>query len=81
MAEQLQGFSLGGGGGGGGALTLVLGTHCKTESQSCGCRLEKRGLSLTQQLSEGELSEGAFPIGAVVVSLASPSKPSWMSYD
>ena len=44
---------LGGGGeegglgarGGGGALSLVLGTHCKTDSRSCGCRLEKRGLS------------------------------------
>ena len=39
--------------GGGGALTLVLGTHCKTDSWSCGCRLEKRGLSQTQELSEG----------------------------
>ena len=59
---------------GGGALTLFLGTHCKSDSQSCGYRLEKRGLSQTQELSEGGLSEGALPVGAVVVSLASP----WM---
>ena len=65
------------GGGGGGALTLVLGTHCKTDSRSCGCRLEKGGLSLTQ---EGAV-RGAFPVGAVVVSLASPRKASWISYN
>ena len=50
-------------GGGGGILTLVLGTHCKTDSWSCGCRLEKRGLSQTQDLSEGGLSEGHFLLG------------------
>ena len=65
----------------GGALTLVLGTHCKTDSRSCGCRLEKRGLSQAQELSEGGLSEGEFPIGAVVISLASPRKASWISYN
>ena len=43
-----------------GALTLVLGTHCKTDSWSCGCRLEKGGLSRTQEFSEGGLSEGHF---------------------
>ena len=54
---DLTGVSVPGGGGGGGerglgargwgggALTLVLGTHCKTDSRSCGRRLEKRGLS------------------------------------
>ena len=57
--------------GGGGALTLVLGTHCKTDSWSCGCRLEKKG---------GGAVRGAFPIGAVIVSLASPRKASWISY-
>ena len=31
-----------GGGGGGGGGTLVLGTHCKTDSGSCGCRPEKK---------------------------------------
>ena len=50
-------------GGGGGALTLVLGTHCKTDSRSCGCRLEKGGLSRTQELSGGGLSEGHFLLG------------------
>ena len=65
----------------GGALTLVLGTHCKMDSRGCGCRLEKRGLSQTQQLSEGGLSEGALPVGAVVVSLASPRKASLISYN
>ena len=35
------------------------------------------GLSQTQKLSEGELSE--FPVGTVAVSLASPSKASWIS--
>ena len=53
-------------GGGGGALTLVLGTHCKTDSQSCGCRLEIGGLSQTQELSGGGgggLSEGHFLLG------------------
>ena len=70
----------GGGGGGGGALILVLGTHCKTDSWSCGCRLEKRGLSQTQDLSEEGLSEGhLIPVGAVVVSLASPRKASLIS--
>ena len=49
--------------GGGGALTLVLGTHCKTDPQSYGCRLEKRGLSQTQELSGGGLSEGHFLLG------------------
>ena len=55
----LHGYALGrggGGGGGGGALTLVLGTHCKTDSRSCGCRLEKGGLSQTQ-------AEGHFLLG------------------
>ena len=47
----------------GGALTLVLGTHCKTDSRSCGFRLEKGGLSLTKELSEGGLSEGHFLLG------------------
>ena len=51
------------GGGGGGALTLVLGTHCKTDSRSCGCKLEKGGLSQTQELSGGGLSEGHFLLG------------------
>ena len=73
--------ALGWGGGGGGALTLVLGTYCKMDSRSCGCRLEKIGLSQTQELSEGGLSEGAFPVGAVVVSLANPGKASWISYN
>ena len=45
-------------GGGGGALTLVLGTHCKTDPLSCGCRLEKRGLSQAQELSEGHFLLG-----------------------
>ena len=49
--------------GGGGALTLVLGTHCKTDSRSCGCRLEKGGLSRTQELSGRGLSEGHFLLG------------------
>ena len=53
----------GGEGGDGGALTLVLGTHCKTDSRSCGCRLEKRGLSQIPELSEGGLSEGHFLLG------------------
>ena len=48
---------------GGGALTLVLDTHCKTDSQSCGCKLEKRWLSQFQELSEGALSEGHFLLG------------------
>ena len=48
---------------GGGPLALVLGTHCKTNSRSCGCRLEKRGLSQTQELSEAGLSEGHFLLG------------------
>ena len=39
------------------------GTHCKTDSRSCGCRLEKRGLSQTQELSGGGLSEGHFLLG------------------
>ena len=51
------------GGGGGGALTLVLGTHCKTDSRGCGCRLEKGGLSRTQEPSGGGLSEGHFLLG------------------
>ena len=45
-------------GGGGGVLTLALGTHCKTDSRSCGCRLEKKGLSQTQELSEGGCQRG-----------------------
>ena len=49
-----------------GALTLVLGTHCKRDSRSCGCRLEKRGLSQTQELSEGGLSEGHFLLAWLV---------------
>ena len=65
------GWGWGGKSGGGGALTLVLGTHCKTDSRSCSCRLEKVGLSRTQQLSGGGC-QGTFPVGAVVVSLASP---------
>ena len=66
--------------GGGGALTLVLGIHCKTDSWSSGCRVDKRGLSQTQELSEGVLLEGEFPVGAVVVSLGSPRKVSWIIY-
>ena len=50
-------------------------------SRSCGCRLEKGGLSLTQELSGGGSVRGAFPVGAVVVSLASPRKASWISYN
>ena len=57
----------GGGGGGGGGLTLVLGTHCKTDSRSCGCRLEKGGLSRTQELSGGGLSEGHFQLGLLLL--------------
>ena len=55
--------------GGGGALTLVLCTHCKRDSRSCGCRLEKRGLSQTQEPSEegGGAVRGAFPVGAWLV--------------
>ena len=69
--------------GGGGALTLVLGTHCKTDSRSCGCRLEKGGLSRTQELSGGGggAVRGAFPVGAVLISLASQRKASWISYN
>ena len=67
--------------GGGGALTLVLGTHCKTDSRTCGCRLEKGGLSRTQKLSEGGAVRGVFPVGAVVLSLASARKASWISYN
>ena len=33
------------------------------DSRSCGCRLEKGGLSQTQELSEGGLSEGHFLLG------------------
>ena len=51
------------GGGGGGALTMVLGTHCKTDSRSCGCSLEKGELSWTQELSVGGLSERHFLLG------------------
>ena len=61
--------------------TLVLGTHCKTDFRSCGCRLEKGGLSRTQELSGGGVVRGAFPVGAVVVSLAIPRKASWISYN
>ena len=53
----------GGGGGMGGAVTLVLGTHYKTDSRSCGCRLEKGGLSWTQELSGGGLLEGHVLLG------------------
>ena len=67
--------------GGGGTHPLVLSTHCTTDSRSCGCRLEKKGLSQTKELSEGRLSEGEYPVGAVVVSLASPRKASWISYN
>ena len=51
---------------------LVLGTHCNTVSRSCtcGCRLAKRGLS-----------KEAFPVWDVGVSLASPRKASWISYN
>ena len=63
------------------ALTLVLGINCKMDSQSCGFRLEKKGLSQAQELSEGGLSEGIFCWGCVVVSLASLRKASWISYN
>ena len=62
----LEQLTPGGGGGGGWALTLVLGTHCKIakmKSRSCGYRLEKKGQSQTQELSEGGLSEGHFLLG------------------
>ena len=36
---------------------------------------------MTQELSEGGAVRGAFPVGAVVVSLASPRKASWISYN
>ena len=69
----------GGGGGGGGALTLVLGTHYKTDSRSCGCRLEKRGAVTGPRTLRKGAERGAFPVGAVVVSLASRRKASWIS--
>ena len=51
-------------GGGGGALTLVLGTHCKTDSRSCGCRLEKGGgCHGPKNSQEGRRSEGHFLLG------------------
>ena len=53
---------------------MGLGTHCKTDYRSCGCRLENRGLSQTQELSEWGAVRGAFPAGAVAVSLTSPRK-------
>ena len=65
---------------GGGALTLVLGTHCKTDSRSCGCRLKKRGPVTDPRTLRRGAVRGAFPVGAVVVSLASPRKASWISY-
>ena len=34
---QASEYQVPGLGGGGGALTLVLGTHCKTDLGSCGC--------------------------------------------
>ena len=65
--------------GGGGALTPWF--WVPTVQRSCGCRLEKRGLSQTKELSEGRLSEGEYPVGALVVSLASPRKASWIGYN
>ena len=45
------------------------------DSRSCGCRLEKKGLSQTQELSKGPGAvRGAFPVGAVGVSLAVQGK-------
>ena len=67
-------------GGGGGALTLVLGTHCKTDYRSCGCRLERGGCHGPKNSQEGAV-RGAFPVGAVVVSLTSPRKASWITYN
>ena len=64
-----------------GSLTLVLGTHCKTDSRSCGCRLEKRGAVTNPRTLRRGAVRGAFPVGAVVVSLASPRKASWVSYN
>ena len=68
---------------GGGALTLVLGTHCKMDALSCGCRLEKRGGGAVMDprtLRRGAV-RGVFPVGAVLVSLASPRKASWIRYN
>ena len=65
----------------GGALTLVLGTHCKTDSRSCGCRLEKGGAVTDPRTLRRGAVRGAFPVGAAVVSLASPRKASWISYN
>ena len=67
------------GGGGGGALTLVLVSTAKRTHRAVAVDLKKRGLSQTQDLSEGGAVKGSFPIGAVVVRLASPGKASWIS--
>ena len=64
----------------GGTLTLVLDTRCKTDSRSCGCRLEKRGAVTDLRTLRRAAVRGAFPVGAVVVSLASPRKASWIIY-
>ena len=42
------------------------------------CRLEICRLTLTQELSERELLERAFPVGTVPVNFSSPRKPSWI---
>ena len=44
-------------------------------------RLEKGGLSLTQELTEGGLKEGAYSVGAAVFGLSIPRKASWISYN
>ena len=67
-------------GGGGGALTLVLGTHCKMDSRSCGCRLEKGGAVTDPRTLRRGAVRGTFPVGAVVVSLASPRIASLVSF-
>ena len=57
---------------GGGALTLVLGTHCKMDALSCDCRLKEKGGGAVMDprtLRRGAV-RGAFPVGAVLVSLA-----------
>ena len=50
------------GGGGGGGSRPGFGYPLQN-SRSCGCRLAKGGLSQTQELSGGGLSEGHFLLG------------------
>ena len=77
--------AMGGGGSGLGALTMVLGTHCKSELGRFGCKAGlgkiKERLSMARKTLRNGAVRGDCTMGDVFVSLCTPREASWIIFN